>query len=313
MLLFALSLLLVVTFVLLGLGLYRSSSRFAVERRVERIKTVEDQTTEEVLSKPFLQRVLLPLGEGVAKMFRNFTPPEVTERTHKRLIMAGLYPQVTAGHLIGLCWSSLLACVFLMLMLLTSMAGGSSGNVRWNDPLNLVFLLIAALGGYTVPQFILSTRVQKRQEAILLSLPYAIDILSISVEAGMGFDAGVGYTMRKLKGPLAEEFAKTLNEIRLGKPRLEALEDLGNRTGVDELKTFITAVVHASRLGGSITNTLRIQADSMRVRRRQRAQEQAMKAPVKMVFPLVLFIFPALFVVILGPAAVSIWTQMLAE
>lgn len=157
----------------------------------------------------------------------------------------------------------------------------------------------------------LSRRATARQQEILLSLPYAIDILSISVEAGMGFDAAVGYTMRKLKGPLSEEFAKTLNEIRLGKPRLEALEDMGNRTGVDELKTFITAVVHASRLGGSITNTLRIQADSMRVRRRQRAQEQAMKAPVKIVFPLVLFIFPALFVVILGPAAMSIYRQLL--
>jgi tight adherence protein C len=127
----------------------------------------------------------------------------------------------------------------------------------------------------------------------------------------MGFDAGIGYTMKKIKGPLSDEFSKTLNEIRLGKPRLEALEDLGNRTGVDELKTFITAVVHASRLGGSITQTLRIQADSIRVRRRQRAQEKAMKAPVKMVFPLVLFIFPALLVVIVGPALISIWRNLL--
>jgi tight adherence protein C len=183
--------------------------------------------------------------------------------------------------------------------------------VRLDDPFNIFYLLLAAVGGYALPQFILSKRVHARQEDILLNLPYSIDILSISVEAGMGFDAGVGYTMRKIKGPLAEEFAKTLNEIRLGKPRLEALEDLGNRTGVEELKTFITAVVHASRLGGSITNTLRIQADSIRVRRRQRAQERAMKAPVKMVFPLVLFIFPALFVVILGPAGISIWQQLL--
>jgi tight adherence protein C len=170
--------------------------------------------------------------------------------------------------------------------------------------------LIAAFAGYILPQFVLGKKLKKRQEDILVSLPYSIDILSISVEAGMGFDAAVGYTMRKIKGPLAEEFSKTLNEIRLGKPRLEALEDLGNRTGVEDLKTFITAVVHASRLGGSITNTLRIQADSIRVRRRQRAQEQAMKAPIKIVFPLVLFIFPALFVVLLGPALVGIWQQL---
>ena len=293
-------------------GIYRTSSKYAVVQRIERIKTVDEQTTEEELARPFVQRVLLPLGTAAARVFRNVTPAEINERTHKRLVMAGLYPRITAVHLLGLSWASAIACLVLMCVLLLSL-GTTGGEVRLDDPWNIARLLIAALGGYILPQFILSKRIRARQEDILLSLPYAIDILSISVEAGMGFDSGVGYTMRKIKGPLAEEFAKTLNEIRLGKPRLEALEDLGNRNGVDELKTFITAVVHASRLGGSITNTLRIQADSMRVRRRQRAQEKAMKAPVKMVFPLVLFIFPALFVVILGPAAMSIYRQLIQQ
>jgi tight adherence protein C len=304
--------LMVVTFVLLAVGLYRSSTKFTVKTRIEQIRLAEDITAEEELNKPFMQRVVLPIGASFAKAFKGFTPAEVTERTHKRLLMSGLYPRVTAPHLLGLCWLSMLAGVLMMLLLLFALAKGSGrGEVRLDDSLNIIYILLAAASGYMMPQFILSKRVRTRQEDILLNLPYAIDILSISVEAGMGFDAGVGYTMRKIKGPLAEEFAKTLNEIRLGKPRLEALEDLGNRTGVEELKTFITAVVHASRLGGSITNTLRVQADSIRVRRRQRAQEKAMKAPVKMVFPLVLFIFPALFVVILGPAGISIWQQLL--
>jgi len=299
-------------FVMLVYGFYRSSAKFAVVQRIEQIKTVGEQTTEEELARPFVQRVLLPLGDAASKLFRNVTPAEINERTHKRLVMAGLFPRVTSVQLLGLCWASAAACLVLMFLLLLTL-GTAGGEVRLDDPWNIARLLIAGLAGYVLPQFVLSKRIQKRQEDILLSLPYAIDILSISVEAGMGFDAGVGYTMRKTKGPLAEEFAKTLNEIRLGKPRLEALEDLGNRNGVDELKTFITAVVHASRLGGSITNTLRIQADSMRVRRRQRAQEKAMKAPVKMVFPLVLFIFPALFVVILGPAGMSIYRQLLTQ
>jgi tight adherence protein C len=303
-------LLLVVMFAMLGYGFYRSSAKYAVVQRIEQVKAAEEQTAEEELARPFVQRVLLPIGETVAKVFRGYTPAEVTERTHKRLVTAGMYPRVTAVQLLGLCWASAAACLLLMFLLLVSL-GATGGEVRLDDPWNIVRLVVAAAAGYILPQFVLSKRIQQRQETILLALPYAIDILSISVEAGMGFDAGVGYTMRKIKGPLAEEFAKTLNEIRLGKPRLEALEDLGNRTGVDELKTFVTAVVHASRLGGSITNTLRIQADSMRVRRRQRAQEQAMKAPVKMVFPLVLFIFPALFVVILGPAGMSIYRQLL--
>jgi tight adherence protein C len=289
-----------------AIGWYRTSTRFAAKKRIEQIMVADAQTAEEELAKPFVQRVLLPLGESITKLFRGYTPAEVSERTQKKLTMAGWFPRVTAGQLLGLCWFSAAGCFVLMFLLLFGLVIRRGGEVRLADPLNAAYLLIAAVGGYILPQFVLSKKVHQRQEEILVALPYSIDILSISVEAGMGFDAAVGYTMRKIKGPLAEEFSKTLNEIRLGKPRLEALEDLGNRTGVEDLKTFITAVVHASRLGGSITNTLRIQADSIRVRRRQRAQEQAMKAPIKIVFPLVFFIFPALFVVLLGPAVISI-------
>lgn len=302
-----------VAIVMFFIGLYRTSSRFAVEKRIEQIMTADAETAEEELAKPFVQRVLLPLGDSVAKLFRGYTPAEVAERTHKKLILAGLYPRVTAVQLLGLCWFSALGCVVLTFLAVLALATAPGGDFRYTDPVNLLLLFLAAGGGYILPQFVLSKKVRARQEQILVALPYSIDILSISVEAGMGFDAAVGYTMRKIKGPLAEEFSKTLNEIRLGKPRLEALEDLGNRTGVDDLKTFITAVVHASRLGGSITNTLRIQADSIRTRRRQRAQEQAMKAPIKIVFPLVLFIFPALFVVLLGPALISVWVQMATQ
>jgi tight adherence protein C len=296
--------------VLLGVGFHRSSSRFAVEKRIERVMAADIETPEEELAKPFVQRVLLPIGDFVAKRFRGYTPTEVSDRTQKKLIMAGLFPRVTAVQLIGLSWFSAAGCVILMFLMILAMGNAPSGDFKYTDPWNIAYMLIAACGGYILPQFVLGRKVRIRQDQILINLPYSIDILSISVEAGMGFDAAVGYTMRKIKGPLAEEFSKTLNEIRLGKPRLEALEDLGNRTGVEDLKTFITAVVHASRLGGSITNTLRIQADSIRTRRRQRAQEQAMKAPIKIVFPLVFFIFPALFIVLLGPALVSVWNQL---
>ncbi len=298
-----------VAIVLAGFGYYRTTGRFAVEKRIEQIMIADAQTAEEELAKPFVQRVLLPLGDFVSKMFRGYTPAEVADRTHKKLVMAGLYPRVTSVQLLGLCWFSAAGCVILMFLMILAF-GTTPGSEFKYDPINIAYLLIGAFGGYILPQFVLGRKMRTRQEQILIALPYSIDILSISVEAGMGFDAAVGYTMRKIKGPLAEEFSKTLNEIRLGKPRLEALDDLGNRTGVDDLKTFITAVVHASRLGGSITNTLRIQADSIRTRRRQRAQEQAMKAPIKIVFPLVLFIFPALFIVLLGPALISVWVQL---
>ena len=295
---------------LLVVGMYRSTGRYAVEQRIERLRDTEAQTTEEVLGRPFIQRILLPLGEAVARLFRGFAPSEMTDKIQRKLIMAGLYPRVTPVQMHGLCWFSAAGCIVLTFVLLVALGHTPEGKIRLDDPLNIAYLLVAALAGFILPQFILGRKIKKRQEEILVALPYAIDLLSISVEAGMGFDSAVGYTMRKTKGPLAEEFSKTLNEIRLGKPRLEALEDLGNRTGVDDLKTFITAVVHASRLGGSITNTLRVQTDSIRVRRRQRAQEMAMKAPVKMVIPLVFCIFPALLVVILGPAVISILKQL---
>ncbi len=294
---------------LLLVGLYRSTSKFAVEQRIDRVIGAAAETAEEELEKPFAQRVILPLGEKVAKLVRGHTPAESAERIQKKLLMAGLYPRVTPPQIMGLSWLCAAGALGLAFMFLLMQAGQQS-EIRWDDPLNVILLAAAVAGGYVLPQFILSRKVARRQEEILLALPSAIDILSISVEAGMGFDGALGYTMRKLKGPLAEEFGRTLNEIRLGKPRLESLEDLGNRSGVEDLKTFVAAVVHASRLGGSITNTLRIQADSIRNRRRQRAQEKAMKAPVKMVFPLVFFIFPALFIVILGPALLAILRQM---
>ncbi|MCS7049722.1 MAG: type II secretion system F family protein [Verrucomicrobiae bacterium] len=299
-------LLVLVVFVVIGYAVYRSSTGYQVAQRIERLQEIEVTTQSEELQRPFVERVILPLGEGVARLARRLVPVEPADQNHKKLVMAGLFPRVSANQFQGLCWLSAALGFLLMFLLIMSVNKTPARDVNLSDPLNLAYLLLGLFAGYKIPHFILGRRIRMRQEEILASLPYAIDLLSISVEAGMGFDSAVGYTMRRIKGPLAEEFSKTLNEIRLGKPRLEALEDLGNRTGVEELKIFITAVVHASRLGGSITNTLRVQADSIRTRHRQRVQELAMKAPVKMVFPLVLFIFPALFVVILGPALISI-------
>jgi tight adherence protein C len=292
----------VLTFVMVGFLLYRRTSWFAIRKRIEQVATPETEPTDEELHRPFVERVILPFGEYVSKLLRRSGPGERAERITRRLVMAGLHPPVTAMQLEGLCWVTAIAGVALMVMLIFTLSSAPIGRINLSDPYNLFYLIVGAAGGYMIPQFVLGKRVSARQEQILVALPYAIDLLTISVEAGMGFDAAVGYTMRKIKGPLAEEFSKTLNEIRLGKPRLEALEDLGNRAGVEDLKVFVTAVVHVSRLGGNITNTLRVQSDGIRVRRRQRAQEAAMKAPVKLVFPLVLCILPALFVVIIVPA-----------
>jgi tight adherence protein C len=299
------------TIVVVGFLLYHRTAWFAIRKRIDQAVTPEIELHDEELQKSFVERVILPLGAYVSKLLHHSVPGERAERITRRLVMAGLHPPVMAMQLEGLCWVTGIAGAALMIILILTFSSGPIGRVSLSDPYNLFYLIVSAVSGYTIPQFVLSKRVAARQEAILVALPYAIDMLAISVEAGMGFDAAVGYTMRKLKGPLAEEFAKTLNEIRLGKPRLDALQDLGNRTGVEDLKAFITAVVHASRLGGNITHTLRAQCEGIRVRRRQRAQEAAMKAPAKLVFPLVLCIFPALLIVILGPPMFSVSQALL--
>lgn len=288
---------------LLGFGLYRTSTKYTISQRLDKMRQPDVPTTEEELNQPFMQHIILPMGEAMARLVRRYTPTKTRERTEARLHMAGLAPRVTAPQVIGLCWITAGICGLSMVVL----AARTDLSLPWRA----VIVVLGVVGGHAVPQFILSRRVRERQEAILMTLPYAIDILSISVEAGMGFDAAVAYTARKVKGALADEFSKTLNEARLGKPRLDALDELGKRTGVEELRIFTTAVVHASRLGSSLANTLRIQADSIRVRRRQRVQEKAMKAPVKLVIPLVAFIFPALLIVIVGPAMINIYNKIL--
>jgi tight adherence protein C len=165
---------------------------------------------------------------------------------------------------------------------------------------------VGLLLGYTVPEFWLGGRVKKRQKGILLMIPDSLDLLTISVRAGLGFDAALGKVVEKLQGPLSDEFRRALAEIRVGKTRREALRDMIPRTDVPPLNNFIGAIIQAEQLGVSISKVLQVQSEQLRIERRQRAEEMAAKAPIKMLFPLVGCIFPSLFVVILGPAIILI-------
>jgi tight adherence protein C len=290
-----------VTIILLVIGFYYSRPQTLMKQRLEKMIGETSKTRDEELRMPFLQRVVVPIGGGVAKLLHDYTPAAMAQRTQERLVKANLEMRFTVAQFHGICLLSggAFLCLMFFFLMSTSLARAQNGDVR--NSLAVLYLIVGTAGGFTIPQFFLSKYIEKRQGAILTALPYALDLLSITVEAGLGFDAAIAYAMRKMTGPLSEEFAKSLSEIRLGKSRLEALNDLGSRTGIEDLRIFMTAVVHASKLGSSITNTLRIQADSLRVRRRQHAQELAMKAPVKMTFPLVACIFPALLVVVLAP------------
>jgi tight adherence protein C len=171
-------------------------------------------------------------------------------------------------------------------------------------------LFIGFLLGYRLPFGYIQGKAKKRQHEIRKALPFTLDLISISVEAGMALDGAMAIVMEKSTGPMADELNLTLREIRLGKGRNEALIDMADRVGVEELKSFVTAVTYIARLGGSLVDVIRIQAQAMRIKRRQRAEEKAMKTPVKIMIPLVLFIFPSMFIVILGPAAITMQEQM---
>ncbi len=167
-----------------------------------------------------------------------------------------------------------------------------------------------SFSGYRLPFGYIQGKAKARQHEIRKALPFTLDLISISVEAGMALDGAMAIVQEKSTGPMADELGLTLREIRLGKGRNEALVDMGERVGLEELKSFVTAVTYIARLGGSLVDVIRIQAQAMRIKRRQRAEEKAMKTPVKIMIPLVLFIFPSMFIVILGPAAITMMEQM---
>ena len=177
-------------------------------------------------------------------------------------------------------------------------------------PQTFVLRLVAAGAGFLLGRYLpdvwLNNKIKGRQKELRLALPNALDLLTISVEAGLGFDAAIGRLVEKFHNALSDEFAQVLNEIRLGRPRLEALDDMGRRSGVEELHTFIQALIQSEQLGVGIAKVLRIQSEEMRRRRRQRAEEQAAQAPLKMLFPMIGCIFPTLFIVLMGPAIIII-------
>jgi tight adherence protein C len=230
------------------------------------------------------------------------TSASFSQQTEKRLAMAGNPGDMKVSDWLGM-KALASGAAFVILFLLFGLLGG-------NLAVGLGLGVAGLVGGYIVPEFWLGGRVRARQKAILLGLPDALDLLTISVRAGLAFDAALGKVVEKMKGPLVDEFRRALAEVRVGKARREALRDIVPRTEVQPLTNFIGAIIQAEQLGVSISKVLQVQSEQLRIERRQRAEEQAAKAPIKMLFPLVGCIFPSLFVVILGPAIILIITNL---
>jgi tight adherence protein C len=304
--------------VLAVLGIRYMLSKPDLQRRLEGIRADAAMTMDERLKLPFLDRVVLPALDSIGAKMKQFSKQAATDSVQRQLVQAGMFPRMTTSRFEGVRWLTALALMVVGVVYvslvdsLNKAVGIPEIALPVVDPFDadgLAVLLGGFFLGYYLPTLVLRRRVSARQEIIRRALPSSIDLISVGAEAGMGFDQVLNYVRRRTKGPLSDEFGATLNEIRLGKTRIEALNNLVYRTGLDDMKTFVGAVVQSFQLGTSIVETLRIQADSIRVKQRQRAQEQAMKAPVKMLIPLVFFIFPALLVVLLGPAAVMIFSS----
>ena len=281
------------------LALQNVAERAEVRDSLRRLEgyQIQDVRDQEMLA-PISERVIAPVLAALSGLTGRFTPEGYRETVAKKLVLAGNPANLNVdqvlvlkllGTVSGLVW---LPVIFLLL--------GLSGLVAFAF---VGFLWFAA---FMLPDLYLSRAIEERQHQIAIQLPDILDLLTISVEAGLGFEQALERTTGAVPGPLSDEFRRMLRETRIGSSRAEALRSLDERCDVPELRTFILAMLQADTFGVSISRLLRSQADEMRIRRRLRAQELAMKAPVKMLFPMVFCIFPSIFVVILGPAIISL-------
>jgi tight adherence protein C len=277
-----------------------------VQARLTQLGSMQAKNLEELeLQAPFLERTLRPLVMRLSGSVSRVTSSNFSERTEKRLALAGNPGDMRVADWLGIKAIGTIVGAVLFFLLFVVV-----GLLKFPLPIAILMTLVGALLGYTVPEFWLGGRVKKRQHAILLMIPDALDLLTISVRAGLGFDSALGKVVEKLPGPLSDEFRRALAEVRVGKQRREALRDIVARTEVPPLTNFIGAIIQAEQLGVSISKVLQVQSEQLRIERRQRAEEQAAKAPIKMLFPLVGCIFPSLFIVILGPAIILIMINL---
>jgi tight adherence protein C len=282
---------------LITYGMAARPPKDAVQARLEQL-VVQPKTLEEFeLQQPFFDRVLRPVIKRLSQMGQSGQQGGVIARQDAKLEKAG-YP----GGLRGADWMG----VKILVAIVVAVGGFFLGLVMGGFPLGLIFTVFGLVFGFLMPEFWLGSRIRKRSMAMILQLPDALDLLTISVEAGLGFDAALAKVVEKMEGPLVNEFRQALAEIRMGRTRREALRDVVSRADAQPVANFIGAIIQAEQLGVPIAKVLQIQSQQLRIERRQRAEEAAAKAPVKMLFPMVGCIFPTIFIVILGPAIVTV-------
>ncbi|MDO9087837.1 MAG: type II secretion system F family protein [Anaerolineaceae bacterium] len=257
------------------------------------------------LSLPFQERVIYPLARKLGEFAIRFTPQNAMKSIERKLELAGVSSAIDPTIILA---TQFIGLVFFGGLIFFVLSIGSTG---WPFGRKLLISLLFGLIGFYFPTMILSSRISRRQKEIRKALPDALDLLTICVEAGLGFDAAMHKVSEKWESQLSMAFARVIQEIQLGKVRRDALRDMSNRIGLTEMTSFVAAVIQSEQLGVSLSKVLRIQSDQMRIRRRQLAEEAAHKAPIKMLIPMGLLIFPSLMIVLLTPAAIRLMQSAL--
>jgi len=270
------------------------------ERLAEYSQRGESASLEDIeLAQPFSERIVMPIMRRLGELSKRFTPQNVLEQTRKKLELAGNPGRMDASTFMIL---HFVAAVFLGGLILFI----SLFSHTFSLPIKILLIVVFTVLGYFLPDLLIKSRIDSRQKSVRKAMPDALDLLTICVEAGLGFDAAMSKVHEKWDNELSMAFGRVIREIQLGKLRRDALRDMAERLGIAEMTSFVAAVVQSEMLGVSMAKVLRIQSDQMRVRRRQYAEEQAHKAPIKMIFPMGLLIFPALMIVLLTPAALRL-------
>lgn len=299
MFLFLIMVLIFILFFLIFSTLFGSiyRSKYIINIRLNKLAS-ETKYVENELNQPLFTRFIRPILDDITKTILKITPKEIINNYERKIITAGNPYNRTVKEWINLQVIILICVPAMTIMLCTFRKVGI--NVL------ILIILIECLLGLLLPNIILKTKITDRQKKITSSMPDVLDLLSVSVEAGLAFDGAIAKVIEKTKGPIADEFGNVLKEMKIGKNKKDALRDMAERVNIQDLTSFVGSVIQADQLGVSIGNVLKIQSKQMREKRRQRVQEKAMKAPIKMLIPMVLFIFPTIFSVLLGPAVIKV-------
>lgn len=287
--------------VLLFMAFRGSGSSQTLEERLNEMAALgQPISLEEIeLSRPFTERVITPMLQGLSRLAQRMTPQHSLEQAQHTLLMAGMAHQIQPAQ-------------FYLMRIGGAVLGGGlafllvslySGQTIFR---RILMILVGVALGYMFPSLWLQSKISKRQEEALKALPDAMDLLTICVEAGLGFDAAMAKVAEKWDNELSKAFSRAVQEMQLGKLRREAMKNMAYSLDVPDLTSFVAAIIQADQLGVSIAKVMRIQSEQMRMKRRQRAEEKARQAPVKIMIPLVFFIFPTILIVLLGPAALQI-------